>query len=94
MGGEVAGMGDQRTMVVMKKEGYVTCDIAYTTVESSRLRTLDFTSVSDFPIHDSLCVEVSTIYSCVILLLLGSVTDYVYPRFEPNPLWYYVHMYV
>ena len=37
-------------------------------------------SVSDFLMHDSLCVYVSTIYSCVVLLLLGSVTNYVYPR--------------
>ena len=33
--------------------------------------------------HDSLCVYVSTIYSCVILLLLGSVTNYVYPLSLP-----------
>ena len=31
-------MGDQRTMVVMRKGGYVTCDIAHATV-SSGLRT-------------------------------------------------------
>jgi len=30
--------------------------------------------------HNSLCVYVLTIYLCVVLLLLGSVTNYVYPR--------------
>ena len=40
---------------------------------------LNSASVSDFLMHNSFGVYVSTIYSCVILLLLGSVTNYVYP---------------
>jgi len=50
-----------------------------TSNKSSRSRATSH-SVSQLLVRDSLCADVSTIYRCVNLLILGSVTHYVYPR--------------